>query len=50
MLLESLPESQEETGAQPGNLDTGTSYFGSLFYHENIATGKLHFGILLLAY
>ena len=49
LILESLPERQEATGAHPGDIDRGTAIFGS-FYHVDSGAGKYHFGILSLAY
>ena len=49
-ILESLLESQQATGTSLEDTDTGSSHFGSLFYHKDVCSNKHHFGIVPLSY
>lgn len=50
LILKSLLERQEATGARPGVIETDGKCFGGLVLLCGSIAGKHHFGILPLAY
>lgn len=50
LILENLLDRKAETGAYPGDTDTGGSYLGGSFYHIDTGVCKCHFGTFPLVY
>ena len=47
LILESLLEREEASGAYSRDIDTKVTSLGSMLYHMDTGTGNNHFGILL---